>query len=144
MIKIHPHTVVIEDNGEPNTVSIHKVTAALQRREHHVTARTQRRLESDSRTAHDKQKKRTSEMNSQVLMAPSECAADHIIGHKCRGWKRTFVVRRNEHGPKNDMLKLAENITKHFITRYHIQVNKGQPNDQTSVFKEWTSTFMKC
>lgn len=130
IIKMQPHTIVLDKERVPDTVSMHRVTAAPWLKKHPVTAQTPVLLENENRTTYGKRKKKTSERDRKNSTSLSEYAADHIIDHKDRGQNWKYIVRWYGYRPDDDTLEPepAGSIPKHFITRYHRLVNRKQSN----------------
>lgn len=105
IIKMQPHTVVLDEKEVPNTVSINRVAAAPGRRKNHPKAVQRLGLRrSETNTTQQQPKKGTSLSVSKDPMSPSEYAEDSIVAHKRYGQNRHYIVRCNGYGFEDDTL----------------------------------------
>lgn len=92
VIDVHPHTVVIGDGGVPNTVSIHRVKAALGLEEYPITVQTPSSCQNDIRTTQNEQNEKALVRSSKVSTSSSEYAAGSIVRQKGRDWNRKCII----------------------------------------------------
>lgn len=106
---------MMDEEGVPNMVSVHRVRAASGLRKHFpATAQTPSVSESKTRTTHDKRKISTSREVSKGTKSPSKYVVDRIVGHKGHGRKRRYIVRWYGYGLRDDTLE-PEKIS-HFVS----------------------------
>lgn len=93
IIKVEPHTVVLDVEEVLNMVLIHRFTAAPVLKEHSATAQEPSSYKNNNLMTQDKQNEKTSERDSQVSTSPSEYTADHIIDCNDRGRNMNYIVK---------------------------------------------------
>lgn len=141
IIKARQHTVALEEEWVSNTISKHIVSTALGLRKHCLkTAQIPSLPRNNMDISQQKHKKKRSVSVSKVPTSPSEYVVGRIVGHECNGQNRRYVVRWNEAGPEDDMLKAAGNFPQHFISQYIKWIDQRQASNQMSTRKEWVPT----
>lgn len=122
LVKVRPHTVVINKDGVFSAVSIHRIRAAPGPEKNHHAATSGHAWQSNSsQTISDEPRQPKDWASGNVVSKESlqtEYAVEKIVCHKDHCRKQQYIVQWYEYKTENDTLEPARNILRHFITRY--------------------------
>lgn len=120
--KVHPHTVVIDEDYVPNMVSIHEITATLgSKSSWHTLEPGSARHSDSSQTMSDSPRQRYDRASEDILKKANlrtEYTVESVVGHSGDCRRLPYIARWCEYGSKGDTLEPARNILKHFFVRY--------------------------
>lgn len=127
IIKLQPLTVVLDEEGVLNTVSVQRITAALGLRGYRPkTAQTPGSPKYETHTMQQLETEKSSVSVSKTPTSVSEYAIDRIVRREDYGRNRKNIVTLDGYGPKDSTLEPAKNIPKHFIIRYYRRLTRRQ------------------